>query len=66
MSKDPLPSRNSWPFPARDYRSKRVPESNGTAHHDVAEQELADEQLERDRKATKAVDSKLPKRHNTK
>lgn len=66
MSKDALPSRSSWPFPARDYHLKPASESNGPAHHDVAEQELVDEQLERDRKATKAVDSKLLKRHNTK
>lgn len=56
----------SWPFPAAErFQRTASPKPNNeepSPEEDVpdhVEQELVDEQLERDRKASKAVDSKV-------
>lgn len=60
-------SHSSWPFPAADHFRRRaaatIAEPEPEEHEDTpdpVEQELVDEQLERDRKASRAVDSKIP------
>lgn len=65
MTNGNTPSNASWPFPAGHQfqrgatTRKPGPEPAADDEHDHVEQELVDEQLERDRNAAKAVDSKL-------
>lgn len=69
MTTHTTPSPSSWPFPAADHFRRQAaatrPEPEPEEQDDTpdhVEQELVDEQLERDRKASQAVDSKIPGR----
>lgn len=65
MNADNTQAHSSWPFPAAGHFKRGAatkgegPEASPAEEHDHAEQELVDEQLERDRKAAQAVDSKF-------
>lgn len=66
MSTDTPNPHASWPFPAADhFRRAAAPKADSEEPSseedapDLVEQELVEEQLERDRKASKAVDSNL-------
>lgn len=66
MTTDTPNTHASWPFPAAErFRRAAAPKPDNeepSPEEDVpdnVEQELVDEQLERDRKASKAVDSKV-------
>lgn len=60
------PSHSSWPFPATGHFRRAPAATNADPipapdedAPDPVEQELVNEQLERDRKASRAVDSKI-------
>ncbi len=67
MSLNTQTSRPSWPFPVIGHFRIAAGSGEREDHEaapddgepDLVEQELVEEQLERDRKASKAVDSKL-------
>jgi hypothetical protein len=66
MNTHTTPSPSSWPFPAADHFRRQAATTRPEPEHeeqddtpDHVEQELVDEQLERDRNASRAVDSKI-------